>query len=144
MSHLVVAAALQHVGKTHHIAVDVGQRVLQRITHPGLGPQVDHAVKLPGLEQLGHAGAVGQVHFHKAEVGVGGELGQAAFFERHRVIVVEVVQPHHLVAASQQPCRDRAPDKTGSTGQQDFRHDGSVVQGFGRVNRMVRVGEKRT
>jgi tRNA threonylcarbamoyladenosine modification (KEOPS) complex Cgi121 subunit len=45
MLHAAVAAALKHIHEAHQIAVDVGIGIEQRVAHPGLRRQVDHALE---------------------------------------------------------------------------------------------------
>jgi hypothetical protein len=70
-----VAAAFEDVHEADEVAVHIGVRILQRIAHAGLGGQVDDAVELLGGEERFHAGAVGDVQFHEAEVRLGVSRG---------------------------------------------------------------------
>jgi hypothetical protein len=53
-----VAAAFEDIDEADHVAVHIGMRIDQRIPHPGLGREVDHALRSLALEQFGNPGAV--------------------------------------------------------------------------------------
>jgi hypothetical protein len=116
----VVATALEEVHETDHIAVDVGMRILQRVAHTGLGRQIDDPLRPLGGEQGGDAVAVGDVEPGKPEARIGRQARQARFLQRHVVVVVEVVDPDHFVAARQQTLADMHADKSGGAGNQNF------------------------
>ena len=48
----VVAATFQDVSEADDVAVYVGERVLNGVTHSGLGSEVDHALGLVGGKAL--------------------------------------------------------------------------------------------
>ena len=50
----VVPAALQHVDEALDIGVDIGVRMVDRITHAGLSREVDHHLKPVLREQRCH------------------------------------------------------------------------------------------
>lgn len=109
MLHLGVAAALQNVGKAHHIAFNVRMRVLQRIAHARLRRQMNDSVKLLTGKQTGDAITIRHIELHKGEVFARREATEAAVFEIDIVVIVEVVKPHDLVAARQKlQCRGHA------------------------------------
>jgi len=117
----MVAAAFQHVQEADDVAVYIGMRVFDGVTHAGLGAQVDHAVEGAFGKQGGHGRAVGQVQFFETE-GAGPssfDPRQARLFERHVVIVVEVVEAHDIVAATEQRAANLCADKPRGAGDQD-------------------------
>jgi hypothetical protein len=61
-------AGFQYVYKPHNVAVDVGMRVFQTVTHTGLCCEVAHLVEFFGFKQLVELFAVFEVHAHKAVV----------------------------------------------------------------------------
>ena len=68
-----------------------------------------------------HAGPVGHVQFHKAEIGVAGEAPLRRFsLEADLVIVVEIVEADHLVAPGQKAQGGGHADKPGGAGDEDF------------------------
>jgi len=83
---------------------------------------MDHAVKPFGLEQVGHALAVADVQFDEAEVRMRLKALQAVKLEVDVVVVVQIVQPHDLVATRQEAQRGGHADETCSTCQQ-YLHD---------------------
>mmetsp|Transcript_59449 Transcript_59449/g.140639 ORF Transcript_59449/g.140639 Transcript_59449/m.140639 type:complete len:306 (+) Transcript_59449:1652-2569(+) len=118
--HAAVAAAFQDVGEADDVAVDVGVGVLDRVAHPGLRRQVHHPVEALFGKQLGHALAVGHVHLHEAEARLAVQARQAVLLELGAVVVVEVVQAHHFVAARQQDLADMHADEAGGAGDEYF------------------------
>ncbi len=129
MPDVVLAAPLQHRQHAGEVALAVGKGVFQRVAHPRLGTQVDHPLELPLGKQGGHAGPVRQLALYEAKVGEGGQHRQASLFEAHLVVVVEVVQPHHLMTRLAQPSGDVKTDKTGGAGDQ-------ILHGWGPVQIM--------
>jgi hypothetical protein len=60
------------------------------------------------------AGPVRDVHAHESEAGLALQPGQARLLEADVVVVVQVVQSHHLVTARQQLQRRGHADEAGS------------------------------
>ncbi|MNG20198.1 hypothetical protein D3C85_1586030 [compost metagenome] len=58
----VVAAAFEDVQEAAQVAVQVGSGIFQGVTHPGLGREVDHDLRLfPGKQCL-DGRCIGQVN----------------------------------------------------------------------------------
>ena len=89
----IVAATFEHVERASDIAVDVGLRILERVTHAGLRGEVDDAREFFAREQRFHAALVGEVHLHEAELRFALEDGEPRALEVRVVVVVEVVEP---------------------------------------------------
>ena len=68
MFHLLVAAALDDVQEAGDVAVDIEERVVDRIAHPRLRRKMDHAVEFLGGKQRFDAAAIGQVQLFEAEI----------------------------------------------------------------------------
>ncbi len=120
MLHLVVAAAFEDVHEADQVAVHVGVRILDRVAHAGLGGKVDDAIEFLVGEQLLDARTVGDVELDEAEVGMRLQLRQTCFLERDFVVVVEVVDADHFVAARQQAQGGAHADKPGGAGDENF------------------------
>ncbi len=129
MPDAVLAAPLQHCQHAGEVALAVGKRVFQRVAHPRLGAQVDHPLELPLGKQGGHASLVRQLALHEAKMGEGGQHRQASLLEAHLVVVVEVVEPHHLMTRLAQPSGHVKTDKAGGAGDQ-------ILHGWGPVQIM--------
>ncbi len=116
-----MAAAFEHMAKTHQIALDVGAGVLQRMAHPGLGSQMHHGTG-PHAGKQGRQGlAVDQIQGFKGKALAPHPLdqGQAGPLEGRVVVRVEVVEAHHPLAPCQQrPCHG-CTDEAGNTRDQD-------------------------
>ena len=120
MFGIVVPATFEHVERAGHVAVDVGLRILERVTHAGLRGEVNHARKFLAREQRLHAALVGEVHLHETKLRLPLEDGEARALEIRVVVVVEVVEPDDFVAARQQFLRDVGTNESGGAGEQDF------------------------
>jgi len=81
---------------------------------------VHDAVETLAREQFCNAGPVGDVELVEAKAGMRLEARQAAFLEAGVVIVVEVVNPEHMVAAFEQTQRGMHANKAGRAGHQYF------------------------
>ena len=99
MFDTVVTAALEHVRRAHDVAVDVGERVLDRVTDPRLRREVDHPLELLLREEIRHPRAIREVELDEAEARERAQLLEPRVLEAHVVVVVEVVEAHDLVAA---------------------------------------------
>ena len=61
MPDTVVPTALEDIERAGDIAVEVHLRVGQRISHPGLRPEMHHALEVSGGEQRAHPRPVGEI-----------------------------------------------------------------------------------
>ena len=132
MLHVEVAAALKNVQKAHPVAVHVGIGIFYRVAHACLCRQMYYLVKLNLVEQhvecalvldveaqksvVGPFAAHGAVAHGQAGVGLNSRPAQAIVFKFGRVVVVDVVNSHHLVASFGQHFGATAADKSGRAG----------------------------
>src|SRR5690554_6299603 len=119
-----VAAGFQNVQKAGDVGVHIGLGVDQRVTHTGLGSQVDDPVGPVFFKGRIKGGFIFQVQAQIGEARVVGDSGQAGFFDVHIVVVVEVIHPDNVVAALQQAQSQGIADKARGAGDQNF-HNGS-------------------
>jgi hypothetical protein len=75
MRYFVVAAAFENIGEADDVALDVGVRILQRVTDASLRGQVNDLVEFFGGKQHVHPGAISDIQFDEAEVGMAGQSG---------------------------------------------------------------------
>ena len=68
------------------------------MTNPRLGAQVDHPLELAAGEQVCHGIPICQLPLFEVEVGEGEQPGQSRLFQAYLVVVVQIIQPHHLMA----------------------------------------------
>ncbi len=122
----VVAAALQDVGEAGQVGVHIGHRVLDGVTDPGLGGEVDDPLRPVPRKGLGDGGSVVDVdaQFPVAVVFEGAR--EPGLLQPHVVVVVEVVDSDDLVAARQESQGERGTDEAGAAGYQDL-HDGLLI-----------------
>ena len=114
----VVAAALEHVERAGHVAAHVGVRFLQRVAHARLCREVNDARKFLARKERTHRIVVREVQLLEAEVGLCGEPREPCLLQRDVIVLVEIVQTHHLVAAGQQLVRGVRPNESRRTGHQ--------------------------
>ena len=117
--HRVVPARLEDVEEAGDVRADVLVRIRQRVAHAGLRREVDDAIEAFLREQRVDRGPVGDVELVEREVGVL-ELLQPRELEVDVVVLVEVVESDHGVAAREQALRDVHADETGGAGDEDF------------------------
>ena len=123
MLHPLVAATLQDVAKTNHIALEIGRWVIQRIANTWLSSQVNDSPRRFSGEQRGQRLAILKIELLKTK-----QLRsqrqrlkplQTGPLEGRRVIGIQVVEAHDPLAALQQPCCHGSSNKPGDTGDQD-------------------------
>jgi hypothetical protein len=61
MPHLLLARRLENVAKTDEIGIDIRERVLKRIAHPGLRREVDDGVEALTGEQRRRRRTIGKI-----------------------------------------------------------------------------------
>ena len=105
--------ALEHGQEADHIGVDVALRVLDAVADAGLGPEVDDAARRMLGEQRPHAVAVGEVEGVVDVVRLRLEPLEPGVFECRVVVVVEVVDADHRLAARQQALGGVEADEAG-------------------------------
>ena len=95
------------------VRLDIGERLGQRIAHPGLGGEVDDPVDVGvALDQGRHRHRIGDIDRSKHEAIAAFELREARTFQRDIVIRVQIVDADDLLAAIEQMPRDMKADKT--------------------------------
>ena len=119
MLDLRVSAAFQDVQKPFDVAVCIGMRVHQRITHTSLSGQMnDLRNRLRGKEPA-HFHSVSQISFGEGELLEGFQLRQPRLLQSHVVVVVDVIEPDHPLTSLQQSGRGMKADESGDTGDED-------------------------
>ncbi len=104
MPDFCLAAAFQQIAKAHQIGLDIGARIDQAVAHPGLGGQVHHMINIMFGKQALKFPAIGKINLCKGERGflrMIFKICQARLFQSRIVIVVQVVNPQHLMAIGQ-------------------------------------------
>ncbi|MNN59508.1 hypothetical protein D3C81_1746270 [compost metagenome] len=118
MLHPVMTAALEDGERAVQIAVGIGKGVVQRIAHPGLGPQVDHPIEPLAGKERRHGGAIGEIAPLEAKSGQWQQQCQPCLLQADLVVVVEVVEADHLMAVATEPLRHMEADEAGGAGDQ--------------------------
>src|SRR5579871_2850164 len=132
MLDAVMAAALEHVERADHIAVDVAVRMGERVAHTGLSAEMHDALELLALEQIAHALPVREIPAHEAKAPMGMQALETSLLEGRIVVIVEIVETDHLIAALEQAQRGRRANKAGCAGHEDF-HRAAIISTAGRV-----------
>ena len=131
----VCAARFENVEKADNVCVNVGLRVGQTVTHSRLRREVTDAIELFGGKEPVDRLFVGKIELDKTVVFVGFALHKFAVFDRARVnpalrqppkfdanvvVIVDIVQPHDLIAAPEKPLRRVKTDKPRRPRYQNF------------------------
>src|SRR6187431_1717118 len=94
----VVPAALQHVDETLDVGVDVGVRMVDRMTHAGLGREVDNHLKLVVSKKGCHWRTFSKINLLESEPRMLTQNIQPRLLQRRVVVVVEIVQTDNIAA----------------------------------------------
>ena len=125
---VTVTAAFQYIERADDVALDKGVRLFQRTTHPRLSPQMHDALESFGGEQAGHRVTIGQVHMDEAESTVLLEPFQTGPFDRHVVVVVQIVEADNLVAAIEEALCGGSSNKFRGARNKKFHRSGSILK----------------
>lgn len=124
MLHRVVAASLEHVEEADEVALQVGARVLDRVTHARLGGEVHHDVEAVLSEQALDEGGIAQVATHESKAALRVGLGQhakARVLDAGVIVAVEIVESdNHVIGFLEQLLDEERSDETGGSGDEDF------------------------
>ena len=121
---------LQHHQMTHHVGLHIGIRIHQRMPHPGLRRQMhdrrpdphDPATSRPT------ASLSDTSSWWNAKPACATQPVQPRLLQPHIIIVVQVVQADHAVAARQQRLGDMVADEPGAAGDQDLHGSGRATR----------------
>ena len=120
MLDLVVAAPFEDVREPLKIGIDICVRVLNRVAHPGLRREMDYPVGLFLSEQRRHRLAILDGHPVHGKIAMAGHAGQPSLFQRHFVIVIEIINTDDRVAAGKQTLGAMHANETGGPCQKNF------------------------
>ena len=116
----MMTTALEYVQRADDVAFDIGMRVLDGVAHAGLGRQVHDFVELLFGKQRFHGGTIGEIDACHREIIELVENGSARLFQRHVVVVVEVIEADDGFAAFQKLLRGGKADKAGRACNENF------------------------
>ena len=102
MLNAIVPASLKDVYESNEVAVDVGVRVLERISDPSLGSKINDPLGSFGLEEAVDSWAVGKVHSNKTEPGFGSQANQSSLLQIYVVVIIKVVKTQNFVSSIQE------------------------------------------
>src|SRR5712692_1707915 len=106
-------AGLHQVHKAHQVTVNVGQRILQGITHTGLGREVYDDFRLRVRNETAEISPIGKVQLLKNEFWHLLKLHQAGFLQIHMIVVIKIIDPEYLATFLQQTLREVKANKAG-------------------------------
>ena len=101
MAYFASATAFQDVQKSRQVGVAIGVRIINRITHPGLGGKMGDDVETPGSEQCSQVLARSHVEGQELEIGIRLQTRQSRLLEADVVVGVQIVDTDNLVSANQ-------------------------------------------
>ena len=114
------ARQFQHHHLAHDIGGDIGVWIDQRVAHAGLGCEMHDAGDAGEVGgQLQHAVTVCDIDLVEIERLVGRQLRQPRLFQPHIIVVVEIVDADHGIAARQQGLGHGRADEAGRACHQD-------------------------
>lgn len=120
MLHPVMAASFENVEEAHNVAFRVEPGVAERMTHTGLGCQVNDEVGAVFFKDAGDYGLIGDVCPVHRESRHICEEAKAGLLECRVIIVIEVVQTMHDLTIVQKAPYDVKADEAG--GARDENH----------------------
>src|ERR1700733_11413686 len=119
MAAIVVSTSLKDVHETGKIGVDIGLRILQRISDTGLCREMDHDREPVPREQLLDRRSIGQIQPLEAETRTILQQIESGLLQRRIKISVEIIQADDVPSRFEQPLRDMKSDKAGRPGHQN-------------------------
>jgi hypothetical protein len=124
------------------VGLDVSARILDRITDAGLGAEMDDAVELLTLQCCVECPRIGEVDLDTAKLisEIGLLLGQAITLKPGAVIIVDVVDTEHALAACHEAARHVKADEAGGAGDESC-HEKPVRRGAVALRRGGRGGQ---
>jgi len=102
----------QHHGLAHHIGADIGIRIFQAVAHAGLRRQMHDAGETRSSQGQDRI-LIGDVGFAEREELVALEAGQPRLFQAYIIIVAEIVDAEHGIAALYKRLTNRGADEAG-------------------------------
>ena len=110
-----MTAGFQNVVEANHVALNVGIRVGDGVTHTCLSTQIDHNIRVILLKNAVDKCLVCKISFYKGIVFKFLKLLKASFFDANIIIIVHVVQTNDLGIrlGSQDTLGKVRADKTG-------------------------------
>jgi hypothetical protein len=115
-----MAAPFKDVYEPLQIGIDIGVRVFQRISHPGLRGEVNDTIRLFISENACHRVFVFNRNTVKVKRLMPGDAGKPRILQRDIIIVVEIVNPDDIIAARKQALDTMHADEAGATCNQNF------------------------
>src|SRR5438874_1847836 len=111
MTATAMAATLQQIDETLKIGGGISVRPFDRVTHAGLGREMDHRRKrIPGEQRL-HGLPIGEIDSGKLEGGMILQEREPSFLQTWIIVVADVVKTGHATAQLQEPLRDVKSDE---------------------------------
>src|SRR5690349_19037179 len=118
MRRPLLVSRLQQVDETNDVALYIEMRVLQRISHAGLGRKVNDCSEFVPGKQKFHGAQVGNIHLDELESRLGLESLKPRLFPPFVIELIQVVDADDLPPLFQQPSRYVKPDEPCGAGYQ--------------------------
>jgi hypothetical protein len=94
-------AALQKVYETNKVVLDISVGIFNRVTHSGLGGQMQDPTRPFRLERLLQPGPVHHIKLEEAKIGMDVKARQSGFLQINIVLIDEIIDTDHLIAPRQ-------------------------------------------
>ena len=116
-----VPRELEHVGVADQVRLDIGIGILETVANPGLRSEMDDRIDFNAVGEPLQLVVVGKVDPLEPEaiVELAGKIGEPRSLESGIIIIVEVVDPDHLVSALEKGARSRSANEPSSPRHQN-------------------------
>ena len=121
--------AFEYVQKAGDVCIDVGLRILQRVSDARLRGEMHDAIGTLALEDVPESALIGIVDCFVLKPVATNQSGKARSLQRDIVVVVQIVDADNRVAAREQLRRDVRADESGASGDEHLHVDGSESSG---------------
>ena len=123
MARTAAAGELQHVAVADQVRLEVGAGILEAVANAGLSPEVNDPIEVGRAAQLVQGAGIREIDPFEPETiaEIARERVEARLLQRWIVIIVEIVDPDDLLAASEKRACCRRPDES-TRARDEYRH----------------------
>lgn len=118
--HRVMAARFEDIEKSHDVRLDVRTGIIDAVAHACLGGEVHHDVRAEIFKEFRHRRFVGKVAADEVESRFFLKDGEARFFERHVVVVIQIIDAADRSSQREEALRQMESDKSRRAGDEYF------------------------
>lgn len=119
MAAALMTTPLEHIERAANVAIDVGVRMGQRISHTRLRTEMHDPVEAMLRKERCHGGIVGQILPDELKTAMRLQTSETRFFETQVVVGVEVVETDHHLTLGEQAFGHVHADEARSAGDEN-------------------------